>query len=121
MRLVEKEKFISAGLSKYVKFWKQGIEQSTTYAMNMSLYVDYWEDVLLHLSKPLPMQRSIPLEGFWPSNNWNLDYAKVELPSTRPIIDSKDLVNHLYCGPKNLKLTLAYTHLEILTMEILFS
>jgi hypothetical protein len=28
-------------LSKYVEFWKQGMEQITTYVMKMSLYVDY--------------------------------------------------------------------------------
>jgi hypothetical protein len=69
MKSVEREKFISVGLSKYVEFWKQFSEQITTYAMKMSLYVDYWEDVLLHLSKPLPTQRSTFLKGFWPSSN----------------------------------------------------
>ncbi len=64
MRLVEK-RFINVGLFKYVEFWKQGIEQNTTYAMKMNPYVDYWEDVLLQLSKPLPAQRSTLLEGFW--------------------------------------------------------
>ncbi len=48
---MEKEKFISVGLSKYVEFWKQNIDQDTTYAMKMVLYVEYWEDFLLHLSK----------------------------------------------------------------------
>jgi hypothetical protein len=33
---MEKEKFISAKLSKYVKLWKQGIEQSDFYVMKMS-------------------------------------------------------------------------------------
>jgi hypothetical protein len=45
---------------------------------------------LLHLSKPLPTQRSILLECFWPSNNYKLNYVKVELPSTKLIVDSKD-------------------------------
>ncbi len=69
VRFVEKEMFISARLSKYVELWKQGIEQSAPYAMKMSLNVDYWEDILLHLSKPLLAQRSIVLEGFWPSSD----------------------------------------------------
>jgi hypothetical protein len=106
VRLVEREKFINARLSKYVEFWKQCIDQNTTYAMKMNLYVDYWEDVLLHLPKPLPTRRSILLEGFWPSNNWKLNYARVELSFTRPVVDLKDLVNHPYYGPTNLKLTL---------------
>jgi hypothetical protein len=51
LRSMEKEKFISVGLSKYVEFWKQDIDQNTTYAMKMVMYVEYWEDILLHLSK----------------------------------------------------------------------
>jgi hypothetical protein len=58
---MEKEKFISARLFKYMEFWKQGIEQSTTYAMKMCSDVNYWEDILLHLSKPLPTQGPL----FW--------------------------------------------------------
>ncbi len=61
MRSVGKETFISARLSKYVELWKQGIEQSALYAMKMSLNVDYWEDILLHLSNPCLFK--IPL--FW--------------------------------------------------------
>jgi hypothetical protein len=64
VRSVDREKFISVGLFKYVEFWKQFIEQSVTYVIKTSPYVDYWEDVLLHLSKPLLIQRSILLEGF---------------------------------------------------------
>ncbi len=60
--------------------------------MTMSLYVDYWEDVLLHLSKPLPTQRSTLLEGFGPSNNWKLNYVRVELLFTKPIVDLEALV-----------------------------
>ncbi len=60
---MEKEKFINAKLFKYVEFWKQGIEQSVIYAMKMILYVEYWEDIWSHLSKPLPPQSSILLKG----------------------------------------------------------
>jgi hypothetical protein len=60
--------------------------------MNMSLYVDYWEDALLRLSKPLPIQRSTLLEGLWPSSNWKLNYVRVELLSKKPVVDSKDMV-----------------------------
>jgi len=48
-RLVEREKFISSKLSKYVDFWKVGIAQSPAYEMKMKPYVEYWENVLLHL------------------------------------------------------------------------
>jgi len=37
-----------------------------------------------------------------------LNYARIELPSTTPIVDLEDLVICLYCGPKNLKPTPAY-------------
>jgi hypothetical protein len=37
---MEKEKFINVRLSKYVEFWKQGIEQNVIYAMKMILYVN---------------------------------------------------------------------------------
>ncbi len=64
LRSVEKKKFISVGLSKYVEFWKQGIDQNTTYVMKMASYIEYWEDISLHLSKPLLLQSSTLLEGF---------------------------------------------------------
>jgi hypothetical protein len=76
--------------------------------MKMNLYVDYWEDILLHLSKPLFVQGCTFLENFWPSSNWKLNYAKVEFPSTTLIVP-KDLVIHPYCGPRNLMSILAYT------------
>ncbi len=41
-RLVEREKFINVGLSKYVDFWKVEITQSLTYEMKMKLYMEYW-------------------------------------------------------------------------------
>jgi hypothetical protein len=53
------------------------MEQIATYVMKMSLYVDYWKDILLHLSKPLPVQRSSLLKGFWPCSNWKLNYERV--------------------------------------------
>jgi hypothetical protein len=52
-----------------MEFWKVGIVQSSTYEMKM-LYVEYWEDILLHLSRLLPPQNSTLLEGLWPSSNW---------------------------------------------------
>ncbi len=50
------------------------------------------------------------MRGFWPSNNWKLNYAKVELPSTTLVVDSEDLIIRFgYCGPKNLKLAPTFT------------
>jgi len=47
-----------------VDFWKVGIVQSSTYEMKMKPYVEYWEDILLHLSRPLPPQSTTLLENF---------------------------------------------------------
>jgi hypothetical protein len=53
---MERKKFISFGLSKYMDFWKVGIAQSSTYEMKMKLYVEYWEDILFHLSNRYPLK-----------------------------------------------------------------
>jgi hypothetical protein len=39
--VVERQKFINVGLSKYMEFWKKGIEQSVIYTMKMIAYVEY--------------------------------------------------------------------------------
>jgi len=51
-----------------MEFWKVGIVQSSAYEMKM-LYVEYWEDILLQLSRPILPQSTTLLEGFWPSSN----------------------------------------------------
>ncbi len=38
---IERQKFISASLSKYMDFFKVGIAQSVTYEMKMKPYVEY--------------------------------------------------------------------------------
>jgi hypothetical protein len=63
-RLVERKKCIHSKLKKYMDFWKVGIVQSFTYEMKMKLYIEYWEDILLHLSILLPFQSTTLLEGF---------------------------------------------------------
>jgi len=60
----KRQKFISVELSKYVDFWKVGIAQNATYEMKMKSYVEYWEDILLHLSRPLSRQSATLFEGF---------------------------------------------------------
>jgi hypothetical protein len=78
-RFAKRQKFTSVGLSKYVDFWKVGIAQNATYEMKMKSYVEYWEDILLHLSKPFPYQSATLLEGFLPLGNWKSNYSKVLL------------------------------------------
>jgi hypothetical protein len=89
-RLVEKEKFINVGLSKYVDLWKVEIAQNLKYEMKMKLYVEYWEDILLHLSRPLPPQSVILMEGFWFSSNWRSNYAKDSLSTIMDVANAKD-------------------------------
>jgi hypothetical protein len=64
LTFTKRQKFISVELSKYMDFWKVGIAQNATYEMKMKLYVEYWEDILLHLFKPLSCESATLLEGF---------------------------------------------------------
>jgi hypothetical protein len=64
LRSMERDKFISFGLSKCKDFWKVGVVQNSTYEMKMKPYLEYWEGILLYLSKLLPPQSMILLEGF---------------------------------------------------------
>ncbi len=108
-RLMEKEKFISVGLSKYVDFWKVGIVQNLTYEMKMKPYVEYWDEILLHLSRPLSLQNAILLEDFWPSSNWRSNYAKALLSIVMDVVDVEDPIQLSYCGLKNMRPLTAYT------------
>ncbi len=72
-----------------MEFWKVGIVQSSTYEMKM-LYVEYWEDILLHLLRPLPPKSTTFLEGFWPSSNWRANYVKVSLLIVIDVVNPKD-------------------------------
>jgi hypothetical protein len=73
------------------------------------LYVEYWEDILLHLSKSLPPQNSILVKGFYPSKHWRFNYTRGLLPSTMEVIDLEDLIMFSYYGHRNLRPFLAYT------------
>jgi hypothetical protein len=68
--------------------------------MKMKLYVEYWENILLHLSKPLPPQSIILLEGFWTSNNWKSNYARVLLSIVMDIVDPEDLIKFFIVGQR---------------------
>jgi hypothetical protein len=106
---MEKRKVIKAGVFIYVEFWKCSIDQNATYVLKMTLYVEYWGDILLHLSKSLPLQSSTFLECFWSSNNWRFNYAKVALPTRIEVADAKDPIMCPYCGRNNLKPFPLYT------------
>jgi len=89
-RSMKREKFINYGLSKYMHFWKMGIMQSSTYEMKMKPYMEYWEDVLLHLLRQLPPQSTTLLEGSWLLNNWRFNYVKASLLTMMDVVDLED-------------------------------
>jgi hypothetical protein len=99
-RLVEREKFISLELSKYVDFWKMGIVQSSTYEMKMKPYVEYWEDILLHLSRPLLLQSTTFFGGFLPLSNWRSNYVRASMSTMMDVVDLEDPIQISYYGPK---------------------
>ncbi len=72
---IEKEKFISNGISKYLEFWKLNIVRDEMYTKAMGTYIEYWEGILKCLLKPLPKQSPILLEGLWPSSNWKVNHV----------------------------------------------
>jgi hypothetical protein len=61
-----------------VEFWKVGIPQSAPYEMKMKPYVDYWEDILLHLSIPLSHQRCFEHGGIMFLISKNLLYDLID-------------------------------------------
>jgi hypothetical protein len=64
------------------------------------------------LSKPIPQQSFVLLEGFWPSNNWRVNYEQTSIHIIVDV-DHEDLVILPYYGPRSLcpSLNIAtYTH-----------
>ncbi len=121
-RFMEKENFIIIKTYKFVEFSRQDIVKDDTYACVMNPNVDYWK-MLLHLSKSLPPQSLILLEGFWPSNNWRSNHVRGFLPNTFDVIDAKDPIIPPYYGPKNMKpfvRIVVHTPLRTLMQETLF-
>jgi hypothetical protein len=77
---LKRKKLSTNGLSKYAEFWKMGMCKDETYAKQFGPYLDYWENILELLSKPLPTQSSTLLEGIWPSNNWKFNHVRGVIP-----------------------------------------
>ncbi len=86
-----------------------GIAQSATYEMKMKSYVEYWEDILLHLLKPFPIQSATLLEGFLALGNWRSKYSKVLLSTNVVGVNLKDPIQRLYGGLKNMRPSITYT------------
>jgi len=75
----------------------------------MKPYINYWEGILKCLSKPIPQQSLVLLEGFWLISNWKVNHVRFSIPSI-PIFDNmEDPIIPLYCGSKNMKSSLNTT------------
>jgi hypothetical protein len=111
LKASEKEWFISTRISKYIKFWKLGMSKDDSYSKVMGPYVKCWESILELLSRPIPQQSFIMLEGFWPSRNWRANYEHTSI-LTVVDVDLEDLVIPPYYGLKSMRPSLniiAYT------------
>jgi hypothetical protein len=53
------------------------------------------------LLRPITQHNSILLEGFWPSNNWRVNYECASIPIVVDV-DPKDPIIPPYCGPRNM-------------------
>jgi len=82
---------------------------NATYEMKMKPYVEHWEDILLHLSKPLTCQNAMLLEGFWPSSNWRSIYSKFSLSIIVINANLEGPIQRPCCGLKNMRPSTTYT------------
>jgi hypothetical protein len=89
--------------------------------MKLKPYVEYWEDILLHLSKLLPCHNATLLEGFWPLSNWRSNYLRVSLLIAIVSANLEDPIQCPYVGRRTWALQIYTPHLKILMMGILFS
>jgi hypothetical protein len=55
------------------------------------------------LSRQLPLQSIILLEGFWPSSNWRSNYVRASVSTVMDVVDPEDPIQIPYCGPKNMR------------------
>jgi len=104
----EKEWFISIMISKYIEFWKLGMSKNDSYSKVMGPYVKCWENILELLSRPIPQQSFIMLEGFWPSSNWKANYEHTSIPTVVDV-DLENLVIPPYYGLKSMRPSLNTT------------
>jgi len=101
LKVGKKERFIDNKILKYVEFQKLGMLKDDSHFKVMDLYVKYWESILELLSRFIPQQSSILLEGFWPFSNWKTNYEHASI-CTIVDVEPKDLVIRPYYGPRSL-------------------
>ncbi len=101
LKVGEKERFINSKISKYIEFWKLKMSNDNSYFRVMDPYVKYWENILELLSRPIPWQSSILLEGFWPFNNWRANYEHASILIIVDV-DHENLVIPPYYWPRSM-------------------
>jgi hypothetical protein len=104
-KATENKNFIKNGIRKYVEYWASGMAKCAGYAESIRPYLQYWEDVLEELNKPLPKIPSELQEGFWPRHDWRnppvggVDPLGLLPPLTDVTPEDEDPVT--YCGAAN--------------------
>jgi hypothetical protein len=61
---IEKKSFIINGIAKYIQYWRSGMARNARYAVEMSCFVDYWEQIHKKITSPLHSQPDKLQEGF---------------------------------------------------------
>jgi hypothetical protein len=74
----------------------------------MKSYVEYWEDILLHLSRPLPCQNATFLDSVWSLSNWKSNYYRALLLTIVVDVDLEDPILCPYYGLKNMRPSITY-------------
>jgi hypothetical protein len=77
-----------------MEFWGIGMRKDEPYVQKLGPYLDYWENIL-ELSKPLPIQNSTLLEGFWPLSNWRSYHMWGAIPPLLMLILKTQLSFHI--------------------------
>ncbi len=112
LRVSEKENFINSEISKYIEFWNLGMSKDNSYFRVMGPCVKYWENILELLSRHIPWQNFVLLEGFRPSSNWKTNYECASICMV-VYVDLKDHVIPPYSGPRSMHPslnTIVYMH-----------
>jgi hypothetical protein len=82
--------------------------KDNSYFRVMGPCVKYWERILELLSRPIPQQSFVLLEGFWPSSNWRSNYEHASILIVVDV-DLEDLVILPYCSPRSMRHSLSIT------------
>ena len=98
----QKRGFILDGISKFIDYWRSGMDRCFHYATGMQNVVRYWEGVS-SLLVPEPEQPPTLIEGFWPKTNWKRDHTgrvnDLSCVGDQDISPEDEEEAYPYCGP----------------------